>query len=251
MKIAIVTGASSGMGSEMVTQLADRFAGIGEIWVIARRMDRLLAFEGTVPVRVRPFALDLADPENLDVLRETLNKENPNVKILVNAAGYGKTGTAGSMDESQSLGMIRLNDEALTAVTEMVLPYISENSRIIQFASAAAFLPQPGFAVYAASKSYVLSYSRALSAELRPKNIVVTAVCPGPVSTEFFDIALEGKPLSFYKKLVMVKPDFVVRTAIRDSLMGKEVSIAGPVMKLFFVLCRILPHRLIMKFITW
>lgn len=251
MKIAIVTGASSGMGREMVMQLADRFAGIREIWVIARREERLKAFEGNVPVRVRPFALDLTNREDLAVLCRALDQEQPDVKILVNAAGYGKTGAVGSIPAEQSAGMVRLNDEALTAVTEMVLPYISENSRIIQFASAAAFLPQPGFAVYAASKAYVLSYSRALAAELKPKKIVVTAVCPGPVSTEFFDTALEGKPLSFYKQLVMVKPSYVTQTAIRDSLMGKELSIAGPFMKLFYVLCRIVPHRLIMKFITW
>lgn len=251
MKIAIVTGASSGMGREMVMQLADRFAGIGEIWAVARREDRLRSLAGMVPVRVRPLALDLTDPEDRSVLEAMLEREKPDVKILVNAAGFGKVGTFASMTAEQSVKMIRLNVEALTAVTGMVLPYISENSRIIQFASAAAFLPQPGFAVYAACKSYVLSYSRALAAELRERNIAVTAVCPGPVSTEFFDAALEGKPLSFYKKLVMVKPGFVVRTAIADSLMGKEISVAGLVMKLFFLLCKVLPHRFIMQFITW
>ena len=233
MKIAIVTGASSGMGRETVIQLADRFGGLDEIWAVARRKERLDELTGQVPVRIRKFPLDLSDKEEIGKLKETLKEVKPDVKILVNAAGYGKTGAVGTIPEEESAGMVRLNDEALVRVTEAVLPYISDNSRIIQFASAAAFIPQPGFAVYAATKSFVLSYSRALSEELKQRKIKVTAVCPGPVSTEFFDIALNGGRLTSYKKWVTVKPEMVVRHAIKDSCMGKPVSIPGPVMKLF------------------
>ena len=192
-KIAIVTGASSGMGREMVYLLADHFAALEEIWVVARRKERLEELVGTVPVRLRILPLDLTSEEDLGALSVLLKREQPNVKILVNGAGYGKTGAVGTIRRDLSVGMVRLNDEALVAVTEMVLPYISKNSRIIQFASAAAFMPQPGFAVYAASKSFVLSYSRALAVELKKKNIYVTAVCPGPVETEFFGIAWTGE----------------------------------------------------------
>ena len=153
-KIAIVTGASSGMGREMVYLLADHFAALEEIWVIARRKDRLEELVGKVPVSLRILPFDLSDEEDLCMLSGLLKQEQPNVKILVNGAGYGKTGAAGTIPGGLSTGMVRLNDEALVAVTEMVLPYISRNSRIIQFASAAAFMPQPGFAVYAASKSF-------------------------------------------------------------------------------------------------
>ena len=90
---------------------------------------------------------------------------------------------------SDQTEMAELNCTALTAVTSMVLPFMPNNSRILQFASSAAFLPQPGFAVYAATKAYVLSYSRALNRELKDRGISVTAICPGPVKTEFFDIA--------------------------------------------------------------
>lgn len=251
MKIAIVTGASSGMGKEMVYQLADRFGGLSEIWVAARRKERLDEFDGNLPVKIRKFAIDITDREELSVLEAKLKEICPDVKILVNAAGCGKTGAVGEVSREESYRMIRLNNEALTAVTEAVLPYISDNSRIIQFASAAAFMPQPGFAVYAATKAYVLSYSRALGAELKARNVSVTAVCPGPVETEFLDKALGGKELTFYKKLVTAKPDFVVKTAISDSLMGKEISIAGPVMKMFYAVCKFLPHSLLMKFIKW
>lgn len=249
MKIAIVTGASSGMGREMVYQLADRFGGLSEIWVIARRKERLDEFDGKLPLKIRKFAIDITNKESLKVLENALKVGQPDVKILVNAAGCGKSGKIGEISREASLNMVRLNNEALTAVTELVLPYISANSRIIQFASAAAFMPQPGFAVYAATKSYVLSYSRALGAELKAKKISVTAVCPGPVETEFFDIALEGKEQPLYKKLFTMSADRVVKEAISDSMMGKEISIAGPIMKIFAVLCKILPHGFLMKFI--
>lgn len=249
MKIAVVTGASSGMGREMVFQLADRFSGLSEIWVIARRDERLKELEGQVPVRLRIFALDLSDPEEIKILGEELSARKPEVKILVNAAGFGKTGKVGEIPKEASAGMVRVNCEALVSVTEAVLPYISENSRILQFSSAAAFLPQPGFAVYAATKAFVLSYSQALNAELRDRNITVTAVCPGPVATEFFDTALTGGKLPYYKRIIMAKPKTVVRWAVKDSLMGKELSIPGLTMKVFFLLCKILPHSLILRFI--
>jgi len=249
MKIAIVTGASSGMGREMVYQLADRFGGLSEIWVIARRKERLDDFDGKLPVRIRKFVIDITDSDSLKFLENELKVVHPDVKILVNSAGCGRYGNIGELSTAESANMIRLNIEALTAVTELVLPYISANSRIIQFASAAAFVPQPGFAVYAATKSYVLSYSRALAQELRSRNISVTAVCPGSVETEFFDHALNGRQLPIYKKAVISQPEIVVKHAINDSLMGKTISISGPVMKGFYILCKFLPHDWIMRFI--
>lgn len=251
MKIAVVTGASSGMGREMVYRLADQFGGLEEIWVIARRKERLDEFKGKLPIGIRVFALDLTKEAELAVLDTALKLERPNVKILVNAAGFGISGSAKEVGREKSAAMVRLNAEALTSVTELVLPYITENSRIIQFASAAAFMPQPGFAVYAATKAYVLSYSRALRAELKSRKISVTAVCPGPVKTEFFETALGQKPLAPYKRLFMARPEKVVKRALSDSMMGKEISIAGLPMKAFALLCRVCPHGILMKFITW
>ena len=212
-------------------------------------MERLDEFDGKLPLKVRKFALDITNAESLKLLKNDLEVVRPDVKLLVNSAGCGKYGKIGELTPEESSNMIRLNIEALTAVTEIVLPYISANSRIIQFASAAAFVPQPGFAVYAATKSYVLSYTRALAQELKSRNISVTAVCPGSVETEFFDYALDGKKLPLYKKAVISQPEVVVKHAIQDSLMGKRMSISGPVMKWFFVLCKFLPHDLIMRFI--
>ena len=138
MKIAIVTGASSGMGRETAVQLADRFAGFGEIWLVARREERLSQLEEILPVPVRKFAIDLTDREQLAELETALQNEQPDVKILVNASGYGKMGRVGSVSTEEETGMVRLNCEALCAVTHMVLPYMSKNSRIIQYASSSS-----------------------------------------------------------------------------------------------------------------
>lgn len=247
MKIAVITGASSGMGWETALQLADRFGGINEFWLIARRMDRLTELEKLLPAPVRKFALDLTDRNHLAQLQQALRETGPDVKILVNASGYGKIAKAGSISMEEELGMTDLNCTALCAVTHMVLPYMSRNSRIMQYASSAAFLPQPGFAIYAATKAFVLSYSRALGEELRPREIGVTAVCPGPVKTEFFDIAQTTGEIPLYKKLAMAKPENVVRVAIRDCIMGKQVSVYGITMKAFHLMCKVLPHALILR----
>lgn len=143
--------------------------------------------------------------------------------------------------------MVRLNCESLCAVTRMVLPYMPHNSRIIQFASAAAFLPQPDFAVYAATKSFVLSYSRALGEELRDRDIYVTAVCPGPVKTEFFDLAETTGQIPLYKRLVMANSRHVVRKALNDSILGRPVSVYGLTMKAFRLLSKIAPHSLLLS----
>ena len=153
MKIAIITGASSGMGRETAVQLSDRFGGLSEIWIAARRGDRLDALEDVLPVPVRKFAIDLTKPDELNVLSEALRAAKPDVRILVNASGYGKIGPAGGVPLEEETGMVRLNCEALLAVTHIALPYMGRGGRILQYASSAAFLPQPGFAVYAATKA--------------------------------------------------------------------------------------------------
>ena len=135
--------------------------------------------------------------------------------------------------------MVRLNCEALTNMTLLCAPYLSQGSRILQIASAAAFAPQPQFAVYAATKSYVLSFSRALGAEWKKKGIYVTAVCPGPVDTEFFERC--GQPENPLKKMTMAKAPNVVKQALLDARRKKAVSIFGFWMRALYILVRIVP----------
>lgn len=246
MQIAVVTGATSGMGREMVLQLSDHFP-FDEVWVIGRRMERLKELQKQTRITLRPFCLDLTRKEDLLSLEQDLKESGGEVKFLVNAAGYGKIGPVGTASFEEEMGMVRLNCESLCAVTRMVLPYMPHNSRIIQFASAAAFLPQPDFAVYAATKSFVLSYSRALGEELRDRDIYVTAVCPGPVKTEFFDLAETTGQIPLYKRLVMANSRHVVRKALNDSILGRPVSVYGLTMKAFRLLSKIAPHSLLLS----
>ena len=145
--------------------------------------------------------------------------------------------------------MVDVNCRSVVEVSSLVLPYMKYRGRMIYMASAAAFLPQPGFAVYAASKAFVLSYVRALRAESREKQLRVTAVCPGAVKTEFFNRALTKKHLPAYKKLVMADPKKVVKKAWQDNEKNKEVSVYGTVMKLTHRVTKLLPHSLFLQFI--
>mgnify|MGYP004615601147 FL=1 len=246
MKIAVVTGASSGLGREFARQISARYSKFDEIWLIARRTERLEEVADEIKLTSRVISLDLSSNDELLSLKELLEENTPDIKLLVNCAGYGKSGSFDELDYDEQLGMIDINCRALTAVTKLCLPYISSNSRIIELASAAAFMPQPDFAVYAATKAYVMNFSKAINKELKPKKITVTAVCPGPVDTEFFDIA--GKNVKPLKRMVMAKPENVVEQAIKDAALGNELSIYGRTMKLAHVAGRFLPHRLLMKF---
>lgn len=250
MKIAIITGASSGMGREFVKLIDRKLMCIDEIWVIARRKERLEQLKERTEIPLILMEMDLTDKEQRLRLRKILKKKQPQVKMLINCAGYGKIGLYKDIPAEDISGMIELNCLALTSVTYEVLPYMTKKSRIINLASSAAFLPQPKFAIYAATKSYVLSFSRALHEEVKKNGIFVTAVCPGPVRTEFFDIAQMTGEVAFYKKIMMANPTKVVEQALRDSLKGKTVSVYGGMMKAFRILCKFLPHQWLMKFIV-
>lgn len=245
MKIAVVTGASSGLGREFARQISARYSKFDEIWLIARRKEPMEALAEELKITARIISLDLSEPEELEALGSLLSQQNPEVKLLVNCAGFGKTGKVEETEYSDQTGMIDVNCRALTAVTALCLPYITGNSRIINVASAAAFLPQPNFAVYAATKAYVLSYSRALRQELKSRRISVTTVCPGPVDTEFFQVA--GSDLKLFKRLAMAKPEQVAEKAVKDAALGNELSIYGRLMRLSCFASRFLPQRLIMK----
>lgn len=252
MNIAIVTGASSGIGREFARQISEKYPKLDEIWIIARRFDRLseLSEEYTdVPSNFRKLGLDLTTESDLEILSKTLSDIKPKVHILVNSAGCGHPGSFECSRYDDVLNTIALNCNALTAVTYLVLPYISAHGRIINIASVAAFLPQPDFAVYAASKSYVMSFSRALKYELSSRKISVTAVCPGPVDTEFFDSSDAVNNTKKYKKLFITKPQKVVSKALKDAALNDELSIYGISMKLIYILSKVVPHRIILKIV--
>lgn len=234
------------MGREFVRQLGYFYKNLDEIWVIARRKERLevLAKESRVPLRI--FAGDLQKKKVYKELRDALEKEQPDLRMLVNSAGFGKSGSVEEISSEKfriQTDMVDVNCRSLTRMTLLCLPFLRAGSRIVNLASASAFCPQPYFSVYAATKSYVLSFSRSLGEELRKKGIVVTAVCPGPVDTEFFKFS--GKPQNILKKLTMAKADRVVHQALKDCRSGKSVSVYGIPMKLTYFGTKLLPHGLL------
>lgn len=241
MNVTIITGASSGIGREFALQLDEKFHKMDEIWLIARRREKLQKLADSLHTKSRVISLDVTDKESLKQFRELLALAKPKIRILVNGAGLGLMGPFTDIPLEEQLSMLHLNCEALTEMTYICLPYMGKSSRLIQLASSAAFLPQKNFAVYAATKAYVLSLSRALGEELKERGILVTAVCPGPVDTEFFDIAEKYGTTLAVKKLTLVTAKRVVKDAVRDTAKGRPVSVCSLPIKAFHVLSKVFP----------
>ncbi len=248
MSIAIITGASSGMGREFTRQ-ASAEAMADEIWVVARRRERLEELQSELQTPLRIFECDLTQKADIDVLRLALEQEEPDVSLLINCAGFAKFGAVGQVSAADSLAMIDLNVRALVEITELVLPYMKQEARIIQIASTAAFQPLPEMNVYAATKAFVLSYSRALNVELEERGISVTAVCPGWTKTEFFDVAEKGaNKEAVHQFPFMLTPQAVAKRAYKDAAKRRAVSIPGVINVGHFVFSRLMPASLIMTF---
>lgn len=246
-KIALITGATSGMGRQFVLQIQEVYPWLDEIWVIARNRERLAVLQEEVH-SIRSFPMDITSQAELRILQQVLEEEKPKLQFLVNSAGAGIQKEVEDTEVANLWNMTQLNVSALTAVTGICLPYCAKDCQVICLASGAAFVPQPGFAVYAATKAYVLSFSRALRREWKGR-LTVTAVCPGPVDTPFLDKMGGKEHMPAYKKWFLAKPEAVVKKALKDSARGKELSIYGISVKALHILCKILPHRLILRFL--
>lgn len=236
MNIAIITGASSGMGMEFASQLDSSLNKTDEIWLLARRREPMEELARNMRHKTRVVSIDVTKEKELKQFAEILAIADPRITVLVNCAGIGSHGDfAGQSDEAIS-DMVQLNIVALTRMTKLCLPYMRRGSKIVQLASGAAFLPQAAFAVYAASKAYVYSLSRALNRELQGRGIRVMAVCPGPVNTPFLEHAYgDSSHLSALKKFTMMKTESVVAKAVMDCKRGKSVSVCGLPMKLLYL----------------
>ncbi|WP_234117711.1 SDR family NAD(P)-dependent oxidoreductase [Clostridium hydrogenum] len=247
MKIAIITGASSGIGKEFVKQIAS-FEVLDQIWIIARRAERLEKIKQEISPKVRPVALDLLKKDSIQTIKQLLEEEKPEVKILVNSAGFGKYGTYRDLTDNEIDDMIDLNCKTLIHMTYACLPYMKEKDRIIMLGSSSAFQPLPEFNMYASTKAFVVHFSRALNFELKSRGISVTSVCPGYVRTEFFDVAKDTKnPDTCRNFKPLYEPEDVIKKALKDSARGKDMSVLGLHVKLLRLMSKLLPHSFIMR----
>ena len=249
MKIAVVTGASSGMGREFVLQLT-QYVEVEQIWVIARRAEALESLVKEVSVPLQVLALDLCREDSYQVYARKLEEEKPDVKLLVNAAGFGKFGAYDKVPLEDDLRMIDLNCKALVAMTRLTLPYMAAGSHILQLDSLSAFQPVPYITTYGATKSFVLSYSRAMNRELKTKGVRMMAMNPGWVKTEFFNHALvtNSGEVQYYNRLYEAKD--VVATGLKDLYRSrKDYSVHGFPTRMQVRLGKLLPHSMVMN--TW
>lgn len=247
MNIAVITGASSGMGREFAKTIEQSGMTFDEVWVIARRAERLKELEGELPCKVRPISMDLTDREAHKIYTGLLEEIKPDVRLLVNCAGFGKFEATMDTPAEINQNMVDLNCVALMSMCQYTIPYMKDGSHIINIASVAAVQPIPYINVYGASKAFVLSFSRALNREVRQKGIKVTAVCPFWTKTEFFDRAIDDNKQKVVKKYVaMYEPSQIVSRAWRDMKKGKDVSKYGFKARFQMGLVKILPHSLVM-----
>jgi short-subunit dehydrogenase len=244
MKIAVITGASAGIGREFVLAV-DKQERFDEIWVIARREERLLELKEKCRNPIRPVCLDLAENAGIEGYRALLEQEKPEVRLLINAAGCGVFGPFAEKDLEKQLHSARLNSLALTAMCHVTLPYMTEGAAIFNMGSNSAWQPVPYQAVYGASKSYVLNFSRAIGRELRPRGIHVMCICPGWIKTEFQQHARHDDYIRYVDR--WYGPEEVAAQALKDWKKKKTVSILGHPVRRQVRLVKFLPVNLIMK----
>ena len=249
MRTAIVTGASSGLGRDFVRQMAEVFPEIECYWLIARRADRLAELAEMLPDKqVECLSLDLCDTMSFMALQEKLAAERPEIALLVNNAGCGYLGNIGEVDTASQTRMIDLNLRALTAVTNMTVPFMVPGSCILNVSSIASFCPNPRMTVYSAGKAYVTAYTVGAAEELKAKGITVTAVCPGPMDTEFIRLGgIEGNSRMF-EMLPYCDQVRVAGGALRATRAGRTIYTPKLFYKFYRVLAKVTPVKLMVKF---
>lgn len=262
MPIAIITGASSGIGKEFIKQISHMRSSYGskpfyEIWAIARDLNKLKKLqEECKDDRIIPISLDLTSSRDLSKLESTLLQKTPEIGFLVQCAGSGKIGQIKNQPLEAIRETIELNCLALAEITKICIPYMlslgsdcstKHSPRILHVASSSAFFPQPDFAAYAASKAFVVHFTRAIRFELRENNILITTLCPGPVATPFMEQAsgTVGSGHTGIKAHFVSSPSKLVKKSIQKCERGKDIYVYGISQKLLYFSSRILPHRLL------
>lgn len=238
--IAIITGASSGIGYEFARQIDKK--NYEEIWLIGRRAERLNDLSEKLQTRARIFALDLCEEKSFEILKKELEISNKKIGLLINSAGMGENNYFKNTKLENHMKTLDLNIKSLTAMTKISLDFFQKDGIILNIASSAAFIPQAKFALYAASKSYVLSFSRAIRREF--KDIKISVLCPNRVETEF--LKKSNNNSGGIKNLGNENLEKMVEKAIKK--MGKKDLITThPSAMILLIISKIFPH----SFILW
>ncbi len=251
--VVLITGASSGIGTALAKVFAAHQHEHGhELALVARRQDRLETLAGEIAATGRPrptvIAVDLERRDGASAIAAELSSLGLEPAIVVNNAGFGLRGAAAALSRDEQLAMIDVNVRALTELSLMFVDSVARHrGGILNVASLAAFLPGPGMAVYYASKAYVLSFSEALHRELSERGVRVTALCPGPVPTEFQ--ARAGLSLPAAARMLELSAERVAQIGYDAFMAGKRVVIAGIGNRIAVSLMRLVPHALLLRLV--
>ena len=240
-RTAIVTGATGGIGEIFVKHIC-LMDDIDEVWAVGRNKDKLNALcqENN---KVIAIEADLGDGGVSDI-HARIQSEDSDIRILVNNAGTAYMGLFENMDTDSVSDMCNLNCSAPSELISIALPFMHEDSRILNISSASSFQPNPYLAMYSASKVYLKNLSRALNVELKPRKITVTAVCPGWVDTGMLPRTKDGKEIKYAG---MIDPEAVVKKALRDSAKGKDMSVPGFFAAYFRLYSKMMPTSIVMR----
>lgn len=245
-KIAIITGASAGLGREFVKILRRR-KDIDEIWAIARNQDKLDKLQKEMGKKIRPISMDLSDRTRIEELGGMLSADQAAVQYLINNAGYAKFCSYDDLSVEESLNMIDLNISGVVAMGLVCIPHMPRGSHIINIASQASFQPLPYQNLYSSTKAFVRNYTRALNVELMDRGITATAVCPGWLKTDLYDRANIGASKATRRFCGMTTPDKVAQKAVMDADRGRDLSIYSFYVNFCHIGAKLLPQRVMMK----
>ena len=252
-RTCLVTGASSGIGAEFARQLAARGHGVT---LVARREDRLRQLADHLSaaheIRAEVVAADLSDADARTQLIDTVGERGLTVDVLVNNAGFSTTGPVAEADPEAEIGMIRTNVEAVAHLCALVVGGMVERRRgaVLNVASTAAFQPMPGQAGYAATKAFVRSYSQALGAEVKPHGVSVTALCPGPVRTEFADTAGFDGSEDMVPEFMWVDAAEVARCGLDALESGRSIVIPGAANRVLAAAAHLTPRAALLPILA-
>lgn len=248
MKIALITGASSGLGVKYAEAVIEKYPNLDEIWIVARRKDRMEQFAKAHPeCKIRPVPMDLTKNESFSTLKTMLDNENASIRVLINNAGNEKSGRFVSLSEETILSVVDVNVRAFTMINRICLPFMHAGSIGIMTSSVGSFTPTPYEGLYCATKSYIMYLSRALHEEMKADGIKILAICPGNMDTEMNPKG-QGRISKKLDVLPYLDMDKLTRKSLDLAEKGTCVYTPGLIYKLNRLACKLTPQAITAKF---